>query len=596
MVFRTSLVFGTLLVTAHAAVAAPGGAHRARMSADLQDHLNVGSQTIEVIVDGDAASIDALAARYNLRVSKRIESGAVLTVNAGQLAAIQQDEAVDHLSGNVRIQSSDAVTAESIGADQVWAGSEAVKGLTGAGITVAVIDSGIDTTHAALRGRVIATKDFLGGDGRDLYGHGTHIAGIIAGQGVSTPDGKDYRGIAFGAYLVNLRVLDATGGGSVADVVDAIDWAVAHRNEFNIRVINLSLGAPVLQPYRDDPLCEAVERAAKKGLVVVAAAGNYGRNEQGQTVLGSITSPANSPYAIAVGAIDTQGTPQRSDDTVASWSSRGPTAYDLLLKPDLAAPGVRIASAEASGAYLPTTYPARHVTGDSANAYFQLSGTSQSAAVVSGAAVLLLDNRSILRPTDVKAAIQLSSSLMTHEGLIGAGAGSVNVLAAIELVHDGELPGQLLIANEPAISSGVFSLSVSVASNARNQSIVWGINGNSIVWGVNGNSIVWGVNGNSIVWGVNGNSIVWGVNDSSIVWGVNGNSIVWSVNGSSIVWGVSGYSIVWGVNANSIVWGVNSASIVWGVNDSSIVWAVKDSSIVWGIGDGVSAGTAAPVA
>src|SRR5213080_1543692 len=146
MVFRTSLVFGTLLVTAHAAVAAPGGAHRARMSADLQDHLNVGSQTIEVIVDGDAASIDALAARYNLRVSKRIESGAVLTVNAGQLAA--------------------------------------------------------------LRGRVSATKDFLGGDGRDLYGHGTHIAGIIAGQGVSTPDGKDYRGIAFGAYLVNLRVLD----------------------------------------------------------------------------------------------------------------------------------------------------------------------------------------------------------------------------------------------------------------------------------------------------------------------------------------------------------------------------------------------------
>ena len=116
MVFRTSLVFGTLVVTAHAAVAAPGGAHRARMSADLQDHLNVGSQTIEVIVDGDAASIDALAARYNLRVSKRIESGAVLTVNAGQLAAIQQDEAVDHLSGNVRIQSSDAVTAESIGA------------------------------------------------------------------------------------------------------------------------------------------------------------------------------------------------------------------------------------------------------------------------------------------------------------------------------------------------------------------------------------------------------------------------------------------------------------------------------------------------
>src|SRR5438477_992037 len=158
---------------------------------------------------------------------------------------------------------------------------------------------------------------------------------------------------------------------------------MTHRKDFNIQLINLSLGSPDLQPYRDDPLCEAVERAAKKGLVVVAAAGNFGRNEQGQTVLGSITSPANSPYAIAVGAIDTQGTPQRSDDTVASWSSRGPTAYDLLLKPDLAAPGVRIASAEASGAYLPTTYPARHITGHSANEYFQLSGTILAVAGVS---------------------------------------------------------------------------------------------------------------------------------------------------------------------------------------------------------------------
>jgi serine protease AprX len=559
MVFRTNLVVGTLLLSAHAALAAPGGAHRARLSADLQDHLNVGSQAIEVIVEGDAADVDALAARYNVRVSKRIASGAVLTVNAGQLAAIQQDEAVDHLSGNVRIQSSDAVTAESTGVDQVWAGSEAVKGLTGAGITVAVIDSGIDTTHAAMRGRVIATKDFLGGDGRDLYGHGTHIAGIIAGQSVSTPDGKDYRGIAFGAYLVNLRVLDEHGGGSVADVVDAIDWAVAHRKEFNIRVINLSLGAPVLQPYRDDPLCEAVERAVKKGLVVVAAAGNYGKNAQGQTVLGSITSPANSPYAIAVGAIDTQGTPQRSDDTVASWSSRGPTAYDLLLKPDLAAPGVRIASAQAAGAYLPTTYPARHVTGDGASAYFQLSGTSQSAAVVSGAAALLLDGSSNLRPTDVKAVVEFSSSLMTHDGVIGAGAGSVNVLAAIELIRDGEL-STLRIASESAIPSGVLVLLAPAADSVRNQSIVWGVNGNSIVWGVNSSSIVWGVNGNSIVWGVNSSSIVWGVNDNSIVWGVNGSSIVL---------------------------GVNASSIVWGVNDASIVWEV---------GDGVSAGTAEPVA
>ena len=373
--------------------------HRARLSADLAGRMVVGSQGMDVIVQGDQPAVDALAKSVNVPVKRYLKrGGAVLRLNAGQLAALQADPAVDHLSGDAPIHSVGDVTASSIGADQAWAGANELRRLSGKGVGIAVIDSGIDSTHNALKGHVVVTKDFTGGDGADLYGHGTHVAGIIAGNRGSTPDTDEYRGIASGAYLINLRVLGADGSGKASDVVEAIDWAIDHRTDYNIRVINLSLGGPVLQPYRDDPMCDAVERAVRAGIVVVAAAGNFGKAADGRRIIGGITSPGNSPRATTVGAIDTHDTPQRSDDTVAEYSSRGPTVYDRVLKPDMVAPGSHIVSAEVTDSYLSQAFPGRHVTGSGHDAYIQLSGTSMAAAVVSGAVALLLQEQTDLRP------------------------------------------------------------------------------------------------------------------------------------------------------------------------------------------------------
>ena len=227
-----------------------------------------------------------------------------------------------------------------------------------------MIDSGIDTRHAALKRRVLVTRDFTGGDGMDRFGHGTHVAAIIAGRAGRTADTRDQRGIAPGAYLLNLRVLGDDGSGSASDVIEAIDWTIEHRHEYNVRIINLSLGAPVMQPYRDDPLCEAVERAVRAGLVVVVAAGNYGRTAEGRDVYRRDRDAGQQPVRHHRRARSTRtARRKRSDDTLAPYSSKGPTRYDLNLKPDVVAPGTRVVSAEAADSYLARTYATRHVAG-----------------------------------------------------------------------------------------------------------------------------------------------------------------------------------------------------------------------------------------
>ena len=183
---------------------------------------------------------------------------------------------------------------------------------------IAILDSGIGS-HPDLEGRVVVSVDFVDpdGEGDDEYGHGTHVAGIAASSGAAG-------GVAPAAHLVNLRVLNDEGWGHASTVIDAIEWTIANKDQYAIRVLNLSLGAGVTESYQDDPLGQAVERAVAAGLVVVCSAGNFGKTEDDTPIIGGISSPGNTPSALTVGALNTFDTPVRSDDAVTSYSSRGP--------------------------------------------------------------------------------------------------------------------------------------------------------------------------------------------------------------------------------------------------------------------------------
>jgi len=259
-------------------------------------------------------------------------------------------------------------------------------------------------------------------------------------------------------HFVDVRVLGKNGVGYTSDVIAGIDWVIANRARYGIRIINLSLGHPVAEPSLTDPLCRAVARAYQAGLVVVVSAGNYGRAPDGAPVLGGITSPGNSPYAITVGAVDTKGTVDRRDDVVAPYSSRGPTRFEFAAKPDLVAPGTRLVSLESSGNYIVRTYPVFHVAGTGGNAYMSLSGTSMAAAAVSGGAALLLDENERLSPAQVKVALQAGATFMPKDGIIGAGTGSVDFYASERLARAGVqgLVGSLLtsVTSILGVSSG----------------------------------------------------------------------------------------------------------------------------------------------
>src|SRR5271165_110875 len=335
-------------------------------------------------------------------------------VPSSALAALSEDDAVVYISPDRPVRSHMNNAAPAVLASYAWS-----LGLDGSGIGVAVIDSGIhnvdDLADSSGQSRIVYSLDLVGGGTDDGYGHGTHVAGIIGGNGKdSTCPTCDVaiRGIAPNVNLINLRALDNTGAGTDSTVIAAIEAAIQLKDTYNIRVINLSVGRPVYESYTQDPVCQAVEQAWQAGIVVVVSAGNDGRdNSMGTNGYGTIEAPGNDPYVITVGAMNTKGTPDRSDDVMTSYSSKGPTVGDSIVKPDLVAPGNRVVSLQEPGTLLQTYPQNRPLTGyymkgiipRPSSAYFTLSGTSMATGVVSGAAALMLQQDPTLTPDQVKA-------------------------------------------------------------------------------------------------------------------------------------------------------------------------------------------------
>ena len=543
--------------------------YRAQLSHDLEAHVaKHAGRRVRVIVHGERTVIEALAARHGLQVARLLDEAGVIEANGAEIEALQQDSEIDHLSGDLPVLAGMSITNVATGANQVWAGVSGLPGVTGKGVGVAVIDSGIKT-HTALNNKIVGNVSFAGKSASDGYGHGTHIAGIIAGNGAAAINVTNLYtgGVAPGASLINVRVLGTDGSGLTSDVIAGIDWAINNRGRYNIRVINLSLGHPVMEPSATDPLCEAVARAAQAGIVVVASAGNVGKTSTGEPVLGGISSPGNSPYAITVGALNTRATTARSDDLVTTYSSRGPTRFDLRVKPDLVAPGNKIVSLLADASYVKTNYPLGYVAGSSTNAYYMMSGTSMATAAVSGAVALLLEANKNLTPSQVKLALQMSASYMPEAGLVGAGAGSINLVLARRIATTGltdPLPASS-IAGSPVLAGGVAFWDAGTLSgrlySSTGMRILWG-DQLTAVW-TDPSRILWGdlnllglANPNTLL---DANRIIWGdvsmssVSSTRIIWG---DSVI-NANGMRIIWGDATPAL--STDPERIIWGDSSA-------------------------------------
>ena len=486
----------------------------------------------------------------------------------------------------------------------------------GRGVSVAVIDSGVQP-HADLPlSRIRRFVDFVNGRSMpyDDFGHGTHVAGIVAGSGAASAFLEEpYVGAAPEVDIVALKVLDSQGAGKTSDVIAALEWVARYHAAYNIRIVNLSLGHPVYEPAATDPLVQAAEALVERGIVVVASAGNLGidptDNVPGH---GGITSPANGPRIIAVGAVDNQGTNVRGDDVVADYSSRGPTRFDLIVKPDLVASGHRVASLSAPGSSLFDNYPALHVApGRRRSAsYMVLSGTSMAAPQVSGTAALVLETNPRLSVGAVRAVLEFTAQQLPATSPLAQGAGQVNATGAVRLarlIKPRVERGQIWLKSQGGVPQPYDILEGEPIAWSKN--IVWGnriLGGDSayvhlalwddnIVWGQDLDNIVWGecsdAGCDNIVWGqCNGagcDNIVWGETVENIVWGQDLDNIVWgecaSVSCDNIVWGEGGDNIVWGESGGAL--GYWAGNTVWGFWDNSVDWPTvtrNHDNIVWG--------------
>jgi serine protease AprX len=586
------LKLGQNTVSAAAAKQAAHEARKARRHTKLDQLLNdaVEDQAngqsaviIEFHDDRDALSlVKANGGKAGRRLG--ILKARVAKMPNRQLKALANDSRVKSIHLDRPTKSFAGRTAVTIGARAV----QELMGYDGAGIGVGVIDSGItawhdDLTTANGQGqRVAHFADFVNGYTQpyDDFGHGTHVAGIVAGNGRDTNGART--AIAPGAHIIALKALDGEGHGTISMIIAAIDYAVANKDALNLRVLNLSLGATVTESYNTDPLTLAAKRAVDAGIVVVASAGNRGKGANGQPQYGTIGSPGNAPWVITVGASSHNGTVLRQDDTIASFSSRGPTKYDLDVKPDLVAPGHGTVSLSDPVSLFYTEksqYLLGGLVGTSYTPYLTLSGTSMAAPAVAGTVALMLQANPTLTPNLVKAILQFTSQEYPGYDALTQGTGFLNSRGAVVLAEY----FQQAVPGSPYPSM-----------NGWSKQIFWGnkrVHGGVPVPG----ATAWGA---GVVWGStatpSGNHVVWGDNcaDASCSGVVLGNSfddnIVWGNSfDDNIVWGNSYFdNIVWGnSDLDNIVWGNSDFdNIVWGNSfDDNIVWGNSfDDNIVWG--------------
>jgi Subtilase family len=392
--------------------------------------------------DATFATVRSLGGRITLHLD--IISGFAATVPRSAIPVLARAPGVLSVSPNAQVR----LMAQVDGYDPNWStpvGSwkrniEAIKakevwkaGYLGQGIDVALIDSGV----APVKG----IKDHLlyGPDlsfesqtsnlsNVDSFGHGTHMAGIIAGRDSTIQAGhededldKAFVGVAPKARIVSVKVATSSGATDVSQVIAAIDWVVQHRNAdgLNIRVLNLSFGTDGTQDYTLDPLAYAAEVAWMHGIVVVVAAGNAGFGTP------QLNNPAYDPYVIAVGADDTRGSDDPKDDVIPDWQSRG----NALRHPDIVAPGKSIVSLRDPGAFVDEANPGARV---GYSRFFRGSGSSQAAAIVSGAVATLLDQRPQLTPDQVKALLMQTAVPLPNADPVAQGAGLINLHRARE--------------------------------------------------------------------------------------------------------------------------------------------------------------------
>ncbi len=547
------------------------------------------ASNVRVIVQWNSAPDDAKEQKVLNRgglVHSRLKGirASVTTLSADAARDLSNDPEVAYIAPDRPVQAKLDYTAAAINASTAWN-----AGWNGAGIGVAVMDSGINGSDPNLStsgllglgfsSSVVYTQDLVGGDGHDYYGHGQHVAGILASNGSSSnclTCKRSFVGIAPGVKLLNFRVLDQKGEGTDSNVIAAIDQAIALKSTYNVRVINLSLGRPVYESYTQDPLCQAVEAAWKAGIVVVVAAGNDGRDDLfGEQGYGTINAPGDDPYVITVGAMKTEETYTRTDDLIASYSSKGPTQVDHIVKPDLVAPGNTVVSLRSSGSTLANQYPGNGVknsyyqsgllilqpTGTSSN-FFTLSGTSMATPVVSGAAADLLQANPSLTPDQVKLLLMesayktfpssstVSDSTGTYTDyydIFTVGAGYVDLAAALSKINS-------VPTGATAISpTAVYDPSTGNVTLSYDPSSIWG---NRSIWGFQS---IWGAQS---LWGASvlaGDKCIWGFQS---IWGAASLADERSFWGAQSIWGADS---IWAFES---LWGAQS---IWGASNSVLI-------------------------